>query len=486
MTETPRPAVADTVPEDRAAAGGPGAPGAARALALLEDGDVRLALDAPPLLARFNAAGVISSADVQVARHLGALAREPDEGVLLAVALTTRAVRAGSVCLYLDDVATFAADTEEALPVDDLPWPAPGEWTTAITASPLVSVGVDGPADRPVRWVDGRLYLDRYWRDEMVVRRQVDARLADPVEAIDAGRLTESLARLFPASADSRQRLAAAMAVTGRLTVLTGGPGTGKTTTVARLLAVLRDVVGPVRIALAAPTGKAAARLQEAVHEVVATLDPVDRERVGTLTASTIHRLLGWRPGSSTRFRHGPGQHLPYDVVVVDETSMVSLPLMARLLEALRPDSRLVLVGDPDQLASVEAGAVLGDLVGRPPVSTAVPRTLDGELLTNLSDAEQQQLANGVVRLTTVYRQEEGSAILPLAAAIRAGDAEAALAQLRAGSTSVRLVEVDGDRITEADVAGVRADAEQAGAALVEAARRGDGAAALLALSAHR
>ncbi|WP_152193170.1 exodeoxyribonuclease V subunit alpha [Georgenia satyanarayanai] len=436
----------------------------------LDAGDARLAVHAPPLLARFNAAGVVAAADVQVARRLGSLAGERDEDVLLAVALATRAVRSGSVCLHLTDAESFAADAET--PVEDLPWPDPARWEAAIERSPLVAVGVEGPADRPVRWVAGRLYLDRYWRDETVVRRQADARLASPATAVDDARLTAALDRLFPAAGDALQRQAAATAVAGRLTVLTGGPGTGKTTTVARLIAVLQDVAGPLRIALAAPTGKAAARLQEAVHEVVDELGAEDRERVGTLSASTLHRLLGWLPGSSTRFRHGPGRHLPHDVVVVDETSMVSLPLMARLLEALRPDARLVLVGDPDQLASVEAGAVLGDLVARTPGATG---------------AGGAGGAGGVVRLLTVHRQEEGSAILPLAAAIRAGDAEEALALLRAGHPSVELVELADDAEPAAEaLAPLRTDAAAAGRRLVLAAREGDAAAALRALGAHR
>ena len=124
-------------------------------------------------------------------------------------------------------------------------------------------------------------------------------------------------------------------------------------------------------MALAAPTGKAAARLTEAVAAVTPGARRRDRDRLGTLTASTLHRLLGWRPGARGRFRHDRANRLPYDVVVVDEASMVSLTLMARLAEALRPDARLVLVGDPDQLASVEAGAVLGDLVARETVRPA-------------------------------------------------------------------------------------------------------------------
>jgi exodeoxyribonuclease V alpha subunit len=320
--------------------------------------------------------------------------------------------------------------------------------------------------------------------------------------------------RLFPESGDDRQRLAAATAVLSRITVLTGGPGTGKTTTVARILAVLQDVLdgvlpgtgaaaraagggdaagsGRARIALAAPTGKAAARLQEAVREEVARLEPQDRARVGQPEATTVHRLLGWRPGSSTRFRHDADHHLPHDVVVVDETSMVSLPLMARLLEALRPDARLVLVGDPDQLASVEAGAVLGDLVARPPVGDALPAALASVVPEDVpgdtqADAEdRRRLHNAVVRLTTVHRQRPGSAILPLAAAIRTGDAGRAVDILRAGGADVELVETADERATDEELAALRADAVVAGTALVAAARDGDAAASLRALEQHR
>ncbi len=167
--------------------------------------------------------------------------------------------------------------------------------------------------------------------------------------------------------------------------MIAGGPGTGKTTTVARVLALIAEqaeagaqaergaISRPLpQIALAAPTGKAAARMAEAVHHEARKLD-VDEDVQAwllALDASTVHRLLGRRPGTSTRFRHDRNNQLPYEVVVVDETSMMSLPLMARLVEAVRQDARLVLIGDQEQLASVEAGAVLGDIVG-PAASTS-------------------------------------------------------------------------------------------------------------------
>jgi exodeoxyribonuclease V alpha subunit len=205
---------------------------------------------------------------------------------------------------------------------------------------------------------------------------------------------------------------------------LTGGPGTGKTTTVARLLALLAEqaeIAGASRprIALTAPTGKAAARLAEAVQLEVAKLDAADRARLGELQAMTLHRLLGSRPDSSSRFRHDRGNRLPQDVIVVDETSMVSLTMTARLLEAVRPDARLVLVGDADQLASVEAGAVLADLV-------------DG--LSAHTDVR-------VAALRTSHRF--GEAIGFLAEAIRVGDADRALALLRSGDEHIAFIEDD-------------------------------------------
>ncbi len=487
----------------------------APAAAPVDEGDPRLAVGLPARLAPFNAAGVVSATDLRVALRLGRLTGEHDDRVLLAVALAVRAVRSGSVCVRLDDLGSLRLpEDEEAARSDSeaLPWPDTSGWSDAVARSPLVAVGLDGPADRPARWVGGMLYLDRYWRDELAVRHDVDARLAAADLPVDTGHLATALARLFPAPGDARQRLAAAHAAHRRLTVLTGGPGTGKTTTVARLLAVLHDAVGdPVgtapgsglRVALAAPTGKAAARLQESVREVVSDFaDPADRERVGTPVATTLHRLLGYRPGSSTRFKHDANHHLPHDVVVVDETSMVALPLMARLLEALRPDARLVLVGDPDQLASVEAGAVLGDLVHRdpiapPPSSPAVVAQADVALgsagtpapVAGPEDAavdDRAALGNGVVRLRTVHRQDRSSEILPLADAIRRGDADEVLALLRAGHTSVQFLESADDGPDDATLGAVRSDAVEAGTRLVAAARAGDARGALEALAEHR
>ena len=309
--------------------------------------EVELAVSASGLLQTFNEAGVLDVADVRVAERICFLGKETDERVALAVALLVRGLRGGSVCVELATVAS-------AVGIEKVPWPSPVDWLVAVRVSPLLS-------EPPVLHLydDRLLYLDRYWREEKQV--------CDDLLALQASKPTADLPaseRLFPTGFEE-QREAAEIALAQAVTVLTGGPGTGKTTTVARLLALVAEQAGAARprIALAAPTGKAAARLQEAVQQEVAKLDAADQARLGELQAMTLHRLLGSRPDSASRFRHDRGNRLPHDVIVVDETSMVSLTMMARLLEAVRPGARLVLVGDADQLASVEAGAVLADLV---------------------------------------------------------------------------------------------------------------------------
>jgi exodeoxyribonuclease V alpha subunit len=460
--------------------------------------DARLALRSSGLLAEFNAAGVLSAADVHVASRLGRLGGESDERVLLAAALAVRAVRLGSVCVELARVRdTAAPDEESTVDVDLLSWPEPAAWQRAVQGSPLVAVGASGDPSRPLRLVEGLLYLDRYWRQEEVVRRELDDRLRRPELAVDGALLHAALNRLFPEPQSAGQRLAAQMAALRSVTVLAGGPGTGKTTTVAKLLDLLRtlqDGQGPLpRIALAAPTGKAAARLQEAVTDSAGREAPGSSVGIGDVKASTLHRLLGWKPGSHSRFKHDSGNRLPYDVVVVDECSMVSLTLMSRLLEAVRPDARLVLVGDPDQLASVEAGAVLGDLVHRPPLSgAAVPPGLAKATGTAVADGSRgdddnnvNELRNGVVRLH--HRFRFGNEISSLADAVRANEPDQALGLLRRGGEHVSFVESDDtDHARPAGAETLRDDVVDAARELYASASTGDAASALAALGSHR
>ena len=280
--------------------------------------------------------------------------------------------------------------------------------------------------------------------------------------------------------------MAAATAVLRRLTVIAGGPGTGKTTTVARVVALLAEQAAAAGspaplVALAAPTGKAAARLEQTVHDEAGAL-PVDdptRAQLLTLQASTLHRLLGWRPGSHSRFQHHRGQRLPHDVVIVDETSMVSLSLMARLVEAVRPESRLILVGDPGQLTSIEAGAVLGDIVGpasdgllMPPETRRLLAEATGQDVSATDPPAGTAVGNGIVVLDRVHRF--GGGIARAAEAIRRGDADAVLEVLEANSDALTWLRLD---VAEAQIgnalAPVRDGAIAAGRSVVEAAREG-------------
>jgi exodeoxyribonuclease V alpha subunit len=409
--------------------------------------------------------------------------------VLLALALAVRALRNGSVCVDLAEVHTSVFDeAEEGVDLSGMPWPEIGAWWDACAASPLVTVEETGAGNRPLRLAGGLLYLERYWHQEEQVRIHLQRRFTAEPPEMDTARLAAGLQRLFPASGPSSepdaQRLAAAVSSLSWVSVLSGGPGTGKTTTVARLLALLCDQPGrPLRIALAAPTGKAAARLEEAVRRATADLPDADRQRLGDLRALTVHRLLGWQPQARGRFRHDATNQLPHDVVVVDETSMVSLTLMARLLEAVRATARLILVGDPDQLSSVEAGAVLADVVRAP--GGADPRLAERLHDLGLAGPGAPTPVHGVVQLSWPWRF--GEAINALAGAIRAGDDEEVMAVLRAPSPEVRFVEVDPDAEPgPAALREVAGDVQQAGAAMLEAARAGDVGAALAAMDRHR
>jgi exodeoxyribonuclease V alpha subunit len=397
--------------------------------ALADPFEARRAAGATGLLREFNEIGVLSAADVHVAARLASLVGEERESVRLAIALAVRGPRLGHVFVDLATIRdTASVESDEPVDLSELPWPGAQEWLGALAGSEVVAVGEEA-ASRPLRLLGKRLYLDRYWREERAV-------------AADLNELKAS----------------------GRLQVIAGGPGTGKTTLVARMVAELIEGDGrPPLIALAAPTGKAAARLQEAVHEETARL-PVSesaRERLIGLRASTLHRLLGWRPRSHSRFAHDRGNRLPHDVVIVDETSMVSLSLMARLSEAVRTDARLILVGDPGQLTSIEAGVVLADIVNsgpRPP----------GE---------------GIVVLDRVHRY--GGGIARLAEAIRHGDGDVAVEALGAAPDEITWLRVDVDD-TEAGVELVRHRAVAAGVEVALAARGGAALEALGALGRFR
>jgi len=289
----------------------------------------------------------------------------------------------------------------------------------------------------PLVVMQGRLYFSRYWFYQQQVFYSISSRLTDQKREVD-GELSKTLQALFPNSLSSSQpnwqMLAAANACLNRFSVITGGPGTGKTTTVTRLLAALISQEPSLRIALAAPTGKAAARLVESIlaaKSKLAQTFPL-AEKI-PVTSFTLHRLLGWRPNG---FSYNHKKTLPYDLVIIDEASMVDLPMMAQLMEALGENTRLILLGDKDQLASVEAGSVLGDLCdsgvmvnGYHAHGLQDERAKQLEALCGLTQGNLNQyvelnaplMANSLTQLRVSYRFTRDSGIGKLAAAVNAG-----------------------------------------------------------------
>lgn len=400
-------------------------------------------------LQRLQIEGALRQVDVAFAELLRDRLRASTP-VALAGALAMRAVAMGHSSFALADAHRLldALDTHAQLP--DI-----GAWSDALHASDRVATahGV-GHENALLAFENGRIALLRYARYEQDLAERLYRRAHAPVHdapAVDST-LIEMLQRLFARDAAARthtdidrQALAAIAALRRRLLLITGGPGTGKTTTVARLLAIqVADAQArgraPLRIALAAPTGRAAARLGEAIDGVLradldagrldaACADAIPRQ------ARTLHRLLGWQPGR-VAFRHDADRPLPFDLVVVDEASMVDLPLMAKLVAAVPTDATLVLLGDPDQLPAVEAGDVLGGLCAASDDGLALPKP-DADAASALlgmpvpSCDAHSPLAGSRVHLLRGWRQTDADVLQALAQAIQRDDREAVLARLR-------------------------------------------------------
>ncbi len=384
------------------------------------------------------------------ARFVAQGAGAPPDGLLaVSAALASLCNLAGDVCV---DLARHAGR-----PLFEDPGPGPGgpaalprapalgDWVAGLAASPWVG-GPGGP--EPLILDRERLYLGKLWHYEDRVTQALLGRMTQ-VGGLDAQRLGEGLDRLFPplvAGELDWQRVAAAIAATRRFAVISGGPGTGKTTTVVKVLALLLGQDTGIRIALAAPTGKAAARLGEAVRggktRVTGFADILPRIPE---EASTIHRLLGMGHGDLPR--HRAANPLPLDCLVVDEASMIDLPLMARLLDALPATTRLILLGDRDQLASVEAGNVLGDITGHgreiaysqdqiallEQIRAAPAGALERTLAVAPASAVPPPAADSAGLLRVSYRFTAEGGIGALARAVNAGLGEEALDLLRAG-----------------------------------------------------
>jgi exodeoxyribonuclease V alpha subunit len=416
------------------------------------------------LLEQHRVAGLLSPGEVHVALTLTRLVDDVRPEVALAVAYATRAPRHGDVAVDLTRIGRDAElDRFDMVEHPSLYWPHPDGWLAAMRSSPLVTASV------PAVVVRGTLvFLQRYDHYEHQVATQVLQRTRALVEAPNGALMVAE--QLLQGDGAHRQLAAVRAACTHALSLIIGGPGTGKTTTVAALLAelmVASPTGTPPRVALAAPTGKAAARLGEAVRHAAQALPDHVRHLIAHTPSSTLHRLLGWSTRGTPRYhRHRP---LPHDMVIIDETSMVSLPLMARVLDAVRPDARLVLVGDAGQLASVDAGNVLGDLV---------------------AGGAQGPLAGCLTELDVSRRFHDGSPLDVLARAVRAGDTEAAVAALRTPAVSsdvrgqITWIELAGD--SPEVRAALTADVEAAVAECVEPSRHGDAVSALQALSRFR
>lgn len=354
------------------------------------------------------------------------------------VSLLSNAVESGNVCLNLADIA----GREIRMDGETVKLPGPENLQRALRSAPVVA----RPGEfRPlVLDAEGRLYLYRYWKYERELARVVLKKAATARETVDRALVGKGLERLFPGAAEEGpdwQKAAALGALQKKFLIVSGGPGTGKTSTVIRILALLIEQAKgePVRIALAAPTGKSAMRLKGSIALMKEALDcdGFVKARIPD-EVSTIHRLLGSIAGS-VRFRHSERNPLPYDTVIVDEASMVALPLMAKLAAALGEEAQLILIGDRDQLASVEAGAVLGDMCGGGRREVFSPGF--GDLFADLACARiptaapgepLPPLADSLVVLKKNYRFPAESGIGAAGRAVNAGRGEDAIAMFKA------------------------------------------------------
>lgn len=408
------------------------------------------------LLKRLIASNQFSEIDLALARLLARLERAVPPAVLLASALVSRSTGEGHVCLPLSKWAgrEIAGGGERGT---DLRCPPLKEWLAQLKRSALVGgrgqwrpLILDGP---------DRLYLQRLYRYEQLLARHLRDRACAPDAPFERSRLRELLMRFFADEPEARpdwQKAAGLIAAKRSLCVISGGPGTGKTTTVAKILSVWIGMRpdSPPRIALCAPTGKAAARLSDAMQRTKASLPLAAAEMVHIPDqAVTIHRLLGiGRHGRPVR--SGLGRLLDWDGVVVDEASMVDIVLMAQLVEALPPHARLLLLGDRDQLSSVEAGAIMGDLCRH-----AAPEAYSEALKADLLSLAGQELAAGagtgsiagplndsVVILQRNYRFRSDQGVGALAQGVNQGQAEVVKTLLRQRDTGLDWIALPVDK----------------------------------------
>ncbi|MDX8414395.1 MAG: exodeoxyribonuclease V subunit alpha [Mariprofundales bacterium] len=370
----------------------------------------------------------------QFAHFIAEQSALPHDSVLVrSAAWLVDAHAQGDVCLNLNHLA------EQSWPETSSDQQATTPPLKAWRAELLATHCVGTPGAHAPLILDGdRLYLHRLWQDETEVAAQIHARINTAIP-VDEKQLQQGLARLFPttntpsnAHETNWQKVAAALAVCHCFAVIAGGPGTGKTRSLVSVLALLLEQSPQMRIRLAAPTGKAAARMMEAIRNAKATLaTSATHCALIPEQASTLHRLLGYTPRG---WRHNARCPLPLDCLVVDEASMIDLPMMARLLRALPPTARLILLGDRDQLASVDAGSVLGDITGHGHPITYSTATLaqlsalSGETITQEKHHTAPAIANTIALLKKSYRFQSDSAIAQLALQVNNGAVKGCMA----------------------------------------------------------
>ena len=382
--------------------------------------------------------------DIQFARFITRLSGKKAPELSLAAALVSHATSEGNVCLDLPSMESKPL-IENAPGPDTFVCPSLKDWRKKLFSSSVV--GKPGQY-RPLILDDySRLYLYRYWEYEKILADNIRARAATQIGDIDLNLLRDGLSRLFSEIQENHtdwQKVASFVSVMKRFCVISGGPGTGKSTVIAKILSLVLEQAKDhrCRIALAAPTGKAAARLQQAVRNGKKML-PLGEERTKDTIAtevSTIHRLLGSIPGSPY-FRHNTRNLLPVDILVIDEASMVDLALMSKLIQAVPPSARLILLGDMDQLASVESGAVLGDIcdTGRGHGLSKEMCKRFQEVTGDKIDISPEQgdgtgIQDCVVQLKKSYRFGTNSGIGAVSRAINEGDGNIALKLLKNGT----------------------------------------------------
>ncbi len=383
-----------------------------------------------------------SPLDIHFARAMQRLSKDEDPDLFLAAALVSRATSEGHVCLNLASVAgtpppVYREDAAETL------CPPLAPWRRKLLATKVV--GRPGEFAPLILDEASRLYLYRYWAYENSLARDLLTRAAAQAENIDLSLLSSGLSKLFGHTGGKEtdwQKVAAFACTVKLFSVISGGPGTGKTSVISKVLAlILEQARGkPLRMALTAPTGKAAARLEQAVKAGKEAL-PLNRETKSALSleASTIHRLLG-AIADSPYFRHNKDNPLPLDLVVVDEASMVDLALMSKLVQALPSSARLILLGDKDQLASVQAGAVLGDICDTGHIhgfsqefTTSFEKITGERMDTLLETASSSSIQDCVVHLKKSYRFAANGGIGRVSEAINRGEGQSALDLLRNG-----------------------------------------------------